>query len=327
MIMQTKKIELTADALICEYMIYKVQNGYEPGFTTDEFITFLKYFNTQIPVDIPTYDGEELFKGFFKRKEPDWETYLDGTYIFLPHMDMEFSRKIDDYYISANYRLDYDDCIRANYRPDYDIIPESEIANIRTIIGEYLSKFPKRKVKFSKNVDQKALEIGKTIAAEFVLDIWKSYVEEMIADEKWPQQCKDIESYLFKADLASIIGVKSIKEDLLKFYITLSRRVSYLYQQNPKTQVSTSERFYLAYANYKFLVRGYESLVEDVYGPNGVSLNIVLSTDFKKSHKKYYPPMWDEDPEIVTTATPVGSNQQKRLALLLDSEAHKPKSE
>ena len=36
--------KLTVDDLIVEYMMYKVKHGYEPKFSTSEFIGFLYFF-------------------------------------------------------------------------------------------------------------------------------------------------------------------------------------------------------------------------------------------------------------------------------------------
>lgn len=42
---------LTVDDLIVEYAIYKVKNGYEPKYSTSEFIDFLHFFETKMEVD------------------------------------------------------------------------------------------------------------------------------------------------------------------------------------------------------------------------------------------------------------------------------------
>lgn len=65
--------KLTVDDLIVEYMIYKVKNGYEPSFLTSEFINFLQFFESQMPVEDSLYENEKLFQRFFERKsKSDW---------------------------------------------------------------------------------------------------------------------------------------------------------------------------------------------------------------------------------------------------------------
>ena len=51
---------LTVDDLIVEYAIYKVKNGYEPKYSTSEFIDFLHFFETKMEVDDVLYDGGRM---------------------------------------------------------------------------------------------------------------------------------------------------------------------------------------------------------------------------------------------------------------------------
>ena len=73
---------LTVDDLIVEYAMYKVKNGYEPKYSTSEFIDFLHFFETKMEVDDVLYDGcrmddvlllcygnRETERSFFRRSE------------------------------------------------------------------------------------------------------------------------------------------------------------------------------------------------------------------------------------------------------------------
>lgn len=65
--------ELTVDDLIIEYMMYKVTNGYEPNFLASEFINFLYFFESKMPVKDTLYEGDKLFERFFNQKDKnDW---------------------------------------------------------------------------------------------------------------------------------------------------------------------------------------------------------------------------------------------------------------
>ena len=89
-------------------------------------------------------------------------------------------------------------------------------------------------------VEKDNLLIGKYIAAEFVGNIWDSYIRDHIENNEWPKQCKDINTFLIKTDLAEIIGVESIRDRLLNFYNVISRRVAVLYQRDKNLQISSS---------------------------------------------------------------------------------------
>ena len=278
--------KLTVDDLIVEFMMYKVKNGYEPSFLASEFMIFLHFFEKQMTVEDTLYDTEKLFKRFFERKsDSDWSTtlWIKQEKIIQPHMDIEYSDEHSDYLIKANYRLsDYDRSVINTYFMDegmgkYDDY-KGQTFKIRSIIKEWLTNFPKRKIDESIEVDEQNLSIGKCIAAEIITSIWNSYTDIQIQNHAWPKQCKDMEKYLFEMDLANIIGVKSIRKELIELYNVLSKRVAILYQQDTNLKISSSSNGYLAYANYKLLFKGYEDLINMSYGAYKKSLEIDIPT-------------------------------------------------
>ena len=278
--------KLTVDDLIVEFMMCKVKNGYEPSFLASEFMIFLRFFEKQMPVEDSLYDSEKLFKRFFERKsDSDWSTtlWIKQEKIIQPHMDIEYSDEHSDYLIKANYRLsDYDRSVINTYFMDegmgkYDDY-KGQTFKIRSIIKEWLTNFPKRKIDESIQVDEQNLSIGKCIAAEIITNIWNSYTDIQIQNHAWPKQCKDMEKYLFEMDLANIIGVKSIRKELIELYNVLSKRVAILYQQDTNLKISSSSNGYLAYANYKLLFKGYEDLINMSYGAYKKSLEIDIPT-------------------------------------------------
>ena len=115
--------KLTVDDLIVEYMMYKVQNGYEPSCTSDEFVNFLLFFETKKSVYDSLYDGKELFNRFMERKiEHDWsitKNYATGEKEARPHMDLEEGKDDSSLVLKANYRFsDFDKSIINTYFMD-----------------------------------------------------------------------------------------------------------------------------------------------------------------------------------------------------------------
>ena len=290
---------LTIDDLIVEYMIFKVKNGYEPQFLASEFIEFLHFFESKMPVQDILYESEQLFQRFFERKaEHDWHRW-NPKEMFLPHMEMMYSKDDDDYIIKANYRFsDYDlGCLNTYYMSDGKL-GKGKTAEIRKLIGEFLSGQPKRKIDETIEVDENALIVGKHIAAKIVNVIWNKYVSDLINFNQWPMQCKDIEKYLFNIDLAEIIGLKSIKNELLDFYRVISKRIAVLYQQDKNLEISSRS--------------------------NGYSLYIDLKTStFKESYEApgIYN-MWDSHEFIITT-TRIGNDDVQQLVRTLDGNISK----
>lgn len=317
--------KLTVDDLIVEYMMYKVRNGYEPSFLTSEFISFLYFFESKMPVEDSLYENDKLFQRFFERKsERDWSrtvSWNTDKKEIVPHMEMVYSDKDNDYLIKANYKLsDYDKSVINTYFMPGGQWGQGKTKEIRNIISEYLSTQPKRSIDENAKVDDNDLIIGKYITTEIITNIWNSYIDKQIQNHAWPRQCKDINKYLFEMDLAEIIGTKSIKKDLIELYSVLSKRIAILYHQDKKLKISSYTKGYLAHANYKLLVQGYENIISIAFGKYNKSLEVDLSTlTFKESHEIDGVYNWDEDPDIETTTTSVENENVKKLVRSLDN--------
>lgn len=309
--------KLTVDDLIVEYMMYKTNNGYEPSFSTSEFINFLYFFESKMKVEDALYENEKLFKRFFERKnESDWSNES--------HMNMIEDEISNDYIIQANYRLgDYDRSVINTYFMDGGMGEytdfKGQVFEIRKIIEEYLADVPKRKIDNTIDIDENDLLMGKYVAAQIIQNIWESHIDKLIENQEWPRQCKDINKYLLETDLSTIINLKSIKKELLELYNAISKRIAIMYHQDRNLQISSFGGSYLAMANYKLLIEGYENLFSIAFGKYNKSLNINLSTlTFRESHELggvYY---WDDDPDIKTTTTSIDDKNVKNLVRSLD---------
>lgn len=320
--------KLTVDDLIVEYMIYKVKNGYEPSFLTSEFIKFLYFFEGKMLVEDSLYEKEKLFQRFFERKsKSDWSITVDwknDKKVIMPHMDMIYSDKDNDYLIKANYKLsDFDRSIINTYFMDngmgkYDDF-KGQTFKIRSIIGEWLEDYPKREIDESIEVEKQNLLVGKYIAGEIITNIWNSHIDKQIQKHSWPIQCRDINKYLLEIDLAEIIGTKSIKKELIELYNVLSKRIAILYQRDKSLKISSYTNKYLANANYKLLIRGYEDIINIAFKEYKKSLEIDLATlTFKECHEIDGVYNWDDDPDIKTTTTSVENENMKKLIRSLD---------
>lgn len=278
--------KLTVDDLIVEYMIYKVKNGYEPSFMTSEFINFLYFFESKMPVEDALYENEKLFQRFFERKsESDWSRTVSWKTLekeIIPHMDMIYIEASNDYLIKANYKLsEYDRSIINTYFMDngmgqYDNF-KGQTFKIRSIIKDYLEDAEKRTIDTNIMVDEEAEIIGKYIAANIVSNIWERHINNLIYSFQWPKQCTDINTYLFETDLAKIIGIKSIKNTLIELYNIFSKRISVLYNQDKNLKISIYKNKYLARANYDLLIQGYEKIMNNTFNIEKKPLDIDLS--------------------------------------------------
>ena len=319
--------KLTVDDLIVEYTMYKVKHGYLPEYKISEFMDFLSYFQTKMEVLDVLDNGEELFNRFFDRKiENDWHVFDRDTdkVIARPHMDIKYDDDNNDHTIKANYKLsDYDKSVINTYFMDngmskYDDYPGTAW-EIRNIIKNYLKDQPKRVIDENMKVTDNQLLSGKYIAAEIINCIWDEYVDLELNDNKWPRQCRDINKYLIDTDLAEIIGLKSIRKELLELYKVLSKRIAVLYAQDECLKLSSYTNRYLERANYDLLINGYEKIMDIAYNKYKRALEIDLSkvTIIEKQEEDSFCDWYDEY-EVITTKKKINNNDVKILVKNID---------
>ena len=318
--MKSKEYKLTVDDLIVEYMIYKVKNGYEPSFSSEEFLQFLAYYQhveSKLKVQDFVSNKDTLFKGFYERKlESHWshKNYQTGEIIYRPHMNLSYDDNQKDFILSANYQLSsYDESILNTY-----LMPSrsSVKKRVQEIIGDYLKHQDKRMIS-DVEVNESDIMTGKCIAAEIVRHTWLTYIDKEIEKERWPKQCRDISKYLFDIDLAEIIEVPSVKQELIDLYKELSKRMAIMIHQDKDIQISSRTDSYLARANFDLFIQGYEYLLGGYHGVFStynkvLDINMSSST-FKESHEIPGVYDWDDDAPVKTTTTHIDSDQFKQL--------------
>lgn len=299
--------KLTVDDLIIEYMMYKVKNGYKPSFLASEFMNFLYFFESKMQVEDSLYDEEQLFKRFYERKfESDWSYYRKA------HMDMIYSKEVDEYLIKANYDLsDYDSSvINTNF------MDEKAVIKIRNIIGQYLAMQSKRKIDETVEIKEEDLMIGKYLSAEVITQIWSSYIDKQIERERWPMQCRDINKYLFNMDLAKIIEVESIKDELVELYNALAKRVAILCNQDKNLKVISHCSNSLAYSNYMLLIRDFEEIIGIAFDSYKKTMVFDLAAlTFVESHE-----LGGCESEIRTTTFQIGNDNAQKLIRTIEKK-------
>lgn len=155
--------------------------------------------------------------------------------------------------------------------------------------------------------------VGKYLSAEIITQIWHSYIDKQIEYQMWPKQCTDINKYLFETDLVEILGVPSIKNELIELYNAISKRIAILYHQDRNLKVTSYQESYLARANYELLIQGYEKIIGIAFGPYQKPIEFDLSSlTFTENHGINGMYFEDNDPDFKTTIT-IENDKVKKL--------------
>lgn len=292
-------IKITVEDLMIEYMICKIKHGFEPQFSITEFTDFLSFFENIISVDGIEEDKEQMIRKIIVKKYSiDWSRVRNvqtKKEIMYPHMTLAYDDKSNELIIRANYQLGNFDQEQLNDR--YNVNDKnSSMWEIKKTILEWLSQFSVRTIDNDVEITENDSKIGKTLAAQIIINIWESYVNKHVMEHKWPLQCTDINKYLFETDLAQIIGLTSIKKELLEVYNVFSKRIAILYHQDMNLKISSKKDFYLARANYELLIRGYEKFMSEYLDEKNKIIDIDLS-DFRyiRADKENQELIWGEN--------------------------------
>ena len=118
------------------------------------------------------------------------------------------------------------------------------------VVKKIIPSYKGSSIKLS-SVSPPKLDLAKKVAAFFINDTIERYVDSEIEEGSWPKQCKDIDEYIFKRDIASVIDAKGKRKVFKRAYIEAVNVMCEIIK-SPKTEViiSNDKSHLLGYANF-----------------------------------------------------------------------------
>ncbi len=236
--------KLNSDDLILFYLAMKLKNELNNIITEEELVNFLTYFNNKKTLFDFNTNYEYLIEHLLLRKKRLW-----GTNSKLI---------VNNNGVSATYSFNTKDIKET----EIACLSDTEISEIKDIINLYLNKFDKRKLNLDIVIDDNIKRISDEFSALMCKTIWSNYISLFVSKRKWPIQCQDLNKYLFDMDLAQIIDLPSIKDDLLSFYKEFSKRLGVLMTTNEEIILNNDSNYFLAYSNYLLCINGFDKLLK-----------------------------------------------------------------
>lgn len=100
-------------------------------------------------------------------------------------------------------------------------------------------------------VSEEQLSLAKKVAAVYVNELVKKYVDREIEEHRWPSQCRDVDEYVFKRNIATYIDEQGTAEIFCKLYKHTVQVICALIIENKGSfQISNWDVDTLAFANY-----------------------------------------------------------------------------
>lgn len=240
--------------LITKYIAEKTRNGYQLGTSIDEMIDFLDYITYFVTVSDTAVNYKDVVEEYIngngsKRKE--W-SIRDEEFKFLP-----VAKKLDSGLIVPTYDL-------VEQTPRYGIFDTEEKSyddKFREYLDQYMKKYcKKREVSLSGHYDPETISFCERSAAAIMMQVWVQRKKAYQDEGKWPVQCNDIIKYLLDCDLAELIELPAMQEELGSLYDKVIDRLLFLSQVDPDFRMTNFRDEVLAHANFDLVMDGYLEL-------------------------------------------------------------------
>ncbi len=238
-------------SLITKYIAEKTRQGYEASCTPDEIIDFLDFISYFVTVNNPNVNYEEVLNNYLngsESKSREWNMRMEEFQYFSTVEQLESGLIVPTYKLTSDV-------------PKYGFFDAEEKAyyeKFNSYLTQYMEKHcSKREITTSESLDNDTIQFGERAAATLLMHIWNDKKSRYQSSGNWPCQCNDIKKYLLDMDLASIIELPPIRDELIEFYFTVSERIMELAQNDFNFRMTNFEEEVLAKSNFNLVMEGF----------------------------------------------------------------------
>ncbi len=259
------KIEMQRwNNLIHRYIIEKIRKGYEISCTPVEITGFLNFISYFVDFSKSSKDYDDILNNYlngFGSVTKDW-SIREERFTYKPLV-----KQTESGLIVPTYDLAYN--------------PQENEKTHMDKLNEYYTKYmekncSKREIPTTDILDESTIEFGTNAAAALLMRIWNNKKGCYQKKGMWPIQCNDIKKYLLDIDLAEIIGLPSVRGDLLDFYFNISKRIMSVSQNDDEFRMTDFGYGVLAKSNFDLITQGY---TDYPYHQKGVEASILIDRE------------------------------------------------
>lgn len=272
-------IKLKNEKILLEYLYNKLLHGNIKEITSSEYFNFIEELVERINKDESEFKKEVTYKKQSFEEIVNNVNLLTKTYYADKNIKLSKDLITDQEIIIPTYgltRINYHDYKSDLYGRQLDIYKE---LLKESIICDEICDFP-----LDKESDKKA-NIAKRVTSVFINDLIDRYVIYKISENRWPKQCQNVDEYIFKRDIASLIDENGTKQIFQKLYLhALSMTLKMISKINDLDMIkfSNNPNNVLAYANFYKMISPQEfdfikQFVYDRYEINNSSINVTVN--------------------------------------------------
>ena len=240
--MSVEKV-IRPENLLLAYLNYLLLNGYTDGITEEEFFKFVDEINYEFLKDdtkcevekdsfLSIVDAANSLNNINSNRRI-YTQVVDKKLTVLPTYDLKIDTE-HDYLLSLGFSYNQ---IKVLYK-----VLSSKIANCWYEFTDF------------KDVSKAEYELARVVGAFLINNLIVRYIKFETINGRWPVQCSDIDTYIFKKNIASYINLPGTSTIFEMLYLQAIKVVYELLINNKNSEqimLSTYPENCLAYANYK----------------------------------------------------------------------------
>lgn len=244
-----KNKNLTVYDLIIEYMITKIELGYEPSYTMDEFDSFLEFLDGRLEVDGVSLDRKEMLDNFYGKMYERYWCYFDenNKKICVPHI-----KRVNDNLLVATNRLGKHDIYTTNICK----MNRKNRENIKKYMEYFLYGMEKRRINTDVELSYENIELAKLMTAKLIYIIIRNYQINLVH-----QSLFNIERRILHAGLNDVITNKMLEKEMIDFYRVVYIRIACLLEEDPELIITNKKDICLGYSNYMSIMKDYGKFI------------------------------------------------------------------
>lgn len=250
--MEATEIKIATEKALLEYLFERLSKGITEGISCEDYYEFLN----EVVKNINEKQSKATSKICYEE-----EPYEDIAQRAKELTARSYSRDvmgidIRDGLVYPNYNLVKDSF--GITREKYSTFDAHSRQNIMSETLEQYVKSPKLSKFSCSKVSDHNFELAKRIGSYFINDLIARYINEVSKKGYWPSQCKNIDEYIFKRDIAPLIDEPGTKRSLTNAYYHAIRVIANMLEDysngSEKLGFSNDKRQLLAHANFLKMV-------------------------------------------------------------------------
>lgn len=250
-----KDILKKQEDLITRYIVEKIRNGYKVESTRLEIINFLKVASKWNDGNTGTFDFLQENNVVF-----NYDAFLDDYFKGNNSKEKVINKKTKKYEYVEGVKQTQEGLIV----PTYDLKNHSHIyeknfnkaREMRMFFDFYMSRCcEKREINTNISIDDDVKFFSTSATAALAIEVWENRIKKYIETNHWPSQCTDVNEFVLDTDLASIINLPPMREELINFYNVVSSNIMAVSLGDDNFKMTNFEDEVLAKSNFDLVTK------------------------------------------------------------------------